>query len=233
MKALLVHIVLILCFVWLTVFSHRGLVALNQSMRIHAGAAEQLYLPNGDGLHFLSLGYKNALADVLWFNTINYFGEHYASDHNYKWLAHMCNLVTTLDPLAVHVYEFAALMLAWEAKNVEQSNAILTKAIHTPVLRDHPLLWKFYYLRGFNNSFFLDQGQLAARDFAIGAKLPNAHVILARLAAKKLSTAANDPDSAIEFLRDMLRTTSDAYARRALIDRLNEILEQREKRHAQ
>ena len=64
----------------------------------------------------MALGWRNALADVLWFRTISYFGAHYRSDHTYPWLASMCDLVTDLDPRAEHVYRFAGVILPWEAE---------------------------------------------------------------------------------------------------------------------
>jgi tetratricopeptide (TPR) repeat protein len=175
---------------------------------------EVLYLPNGEALSFMSFGYRNALARILWFNTINYFGKHYGTDKNYRWLFHMCNLVTDLDPRATHVYEFGAIMLSWEVNAPEEAIKLLTKAI-----QNFPNDWKYYYLRGFTSMFFLERNTEAQADFARGALLPGAHSIMARLAARVASKSQNR-EEAIRLLRELLETTTDPQAHGVIQKRL-------------
>jgi hypothetical protein len=179
-------------------------------------AREALYLPSGKGLKLISFGFTNVLSDVLWFNTINYFGKHHRSDQNYRWLAHICNLVVDLNPRARHVYDFCGTMLAWEANLPEESVKLLTKAIlHTP--ND----WNLYYQRGFVNLFFLKNSEQAQSDFLQAAALPDAHALVKRLAAKKLAESDN-AQAAVEFLTDMLQREKDPAGRAALGSRLRE-----------
>lgn len=182
----------------------------------NANEQEVLYLPDGRGLSLLSFGYNNFVADVLWFNTINYFGKHYHADRNFQWLGHMCNLVTSLDPNPKYVYEFCSTMLSWEANLPNASLKILDKAIV-----HYPQDWKFYYLRGFTKMFFLKDNQGALGDFSASAKLPGASWIAARLAAKNIAIS-DDPKSAVEFLKNILVGTNDPLQRRALESRLRE-----------
>ena len=177
---------------------------------------EVLYLPDGRGLSLLSFGYTNFVADLLWFNTINYFGKHYNADRNFQWLGHMCNLVTSLDPNSKHVYGFCSTMLSWEANLPNESLKILDKAI-----ANYPTDWKFFYLRGFTKMFFLKDDQGALADFSTSAKLPGASWIAARLAAKNIAMS-DDPKSAVEFLKNILEGTTDETQRRALESRLRE-----------
>lgn len=177
---------------------------------------EVLYLPNGTALELLSFAYRNALANILWFNTINYFGKHYATDQSYRWLFHMCDLVTTLDPRADHVFRFGGVILSWEGKVPEKSIELLTKAI-----RHFPEDWEFYYQRGFTYMYFLDDADRAREDFVRAAQLPNAHSVVVRLAAKK-SLAMGDPDTALDFLGEAIRTASDDVTKGALLRRYRE-----------
>lgn len=188
-----------------------------------AAEKEVLYLPNGDGLEFLSLGYRNLLSDVLWFNTINYFGKHFKSDQDYQWLSHMCRLVTRLDPDAHYAFEFCSTMLGWEANMPEASIEILNTAI-----KHHPDNWLYYYLRGFNYFYFLNETEKAQEDFVRAAKYPEAPVVVERLAAKKI--AMSDPNTAIEFLVGRLKMASDANEIRALEGRLKEVVYERDAR---
>lgn len=179
--------------------------------------AEVLYLPSGVGLEVLSFGYGRAVSHLLWFNTISYFAKHYRGDRDYTWLSHMCSLVTRLNPQALHVFQFCGTMLAWEGNLPEQSQQILSQAIEL-----HPENWLFYYLRGFTRIFFLDDQSGGKQDLIDSAKLPGAHPIVIRLASKKLLNM-DDPETAVEFLRDALQNAADDQTRKVLKNRLKEI----------
>ena len=183
-----------------------------------ANASEALYLPSGEGLGILSVGYRNALSHLLWFRTISYFGKQFKGDRNYQWLAHMCDLVTTLNPGARHVFEFGAMMLAWEVNQPKRSIALLDKAIAA-----EPDYWRYYYLRGFTRYYFLDDPAGASVDFARSAKCPEAPAFVASLAARKMVQAGEDPESAIQFLVEMINNSSDATVRAALEKKLRKL----------
>ena len=118
----------------------------------------------------MSLGWHNVLADVLWFRTISYFGEHYRSDRTYPWLAQMCDLVTDLDPRAEHVYRFAGVILPWEADQVEAGIRLLEKGV-----RQFPDSWLLHYYLGFNYYFFKNDFDARSRTCAAALALPGAH----------------------------------------------------------
>lgn len=178
--------------------------------------AEVLYLPNGRFLSALSFGYRNALSNIIWLSTLNYFGKHHRTDQNFMWLGHMCALVTDLNPRALTPFTFCANMLAWEAEEPERAIQILSKAI-----AHHPDNWELYYLRGFTSFYFLKEPEAAKNDFLYAATLPGVHPLVVRLAAQKL-IVSKDADTAVEFLENILSTTADPLARSALESRLRE-----------
>lgn len=203
---------------WLTAFSRTKLVeCAGLSPANKEQIREVLYLPNGKGLQFVSFGFQNALSQILWFNTINYFGKHYAHDRNYHWLGHMCNLVTDLNPQALHTYRFCSLMLAWEANFPENAIELLNKAI-----KYHPNNWELLYLRGATRLIFLNDNTNAKSDLIQAARLPNAHPLVVRLAAKKISTI-DHPSTALQFLEEIIAETKDPKTLKALKRRANEI----------
>ncbi len=182
---------------------------------------EVLYLPSGKALHFVSFGYTNALSQVLWLNTISYFGKHFRLDQNYRWLAHMCTIVSDLNPQAEQVYHFCSAMLAWEANSPRESVAILSHGISV-----RPQDWYLYYLRGFVYMFFLHDAERARDDFVAAAKLPGVELFVVRLAAKKLAELES-PQTAIEFLEEAMVRTKDPLARQALSNKLQRILKEK------
>ncbi|RMG43061.1 MAG: hypothetical protein D6719_04590 [Candidatus Dadabacteria bacterium] len=180
--------------------------------------AEAMYLPDGHGLEIISFGYRNLLADILWFNTINYFGKHFKGDRNYRWLYHMCKLVTKLDPDAEHAFKFCATMLSWEANRPELAINLLNKAI-----QHDPTRWPYYYLRGFTNMFFIEDIEAARKDFAAAAKHPDApREFLKELTAK---LGKKDPRTRVQVLQNLLNRAEDPNEKRALTEKLKDAID--------
>lgn len=179
--------------------------------------AEALYLPDADAVRGLSFDFVNPLADLLWFSTISYFGKHYKGDRTFRWLAHRCTLIQELTPRSMHVAEFCALMLAWEANDPKASIDVLTRAIEV-----QPDNWKLFYQRGFNRYFFLKDNAGALKDFQQAALLPGTHPVVVRLASKKLAELEG-PSVAVAFLRERIHSTTDTNVRSTLLSRLREL----------
>lgn len=179
-------------------------------------AAPPLYLPSVRHVKLVTLGFDHFFGDILWFSTINYFGKHFEQDKDYRWLGHMCELVTSLDPKARHVYEFCATMLSWVSWEAEKSTALLSKAI-----KAEPSYWRYWYLRGFNYWYFLNRRDLAEKDLTVAATLPGAPPFLASLASR-LMVSKDEVTAAISFLKDLIANTQDENARKALEEKLKE-----------
>ena len=198
-----------------------SLPQLSAEKKIHSPVISQeseiRYLPKGPGLVGLSLGYKNALADLLLFNAMNYFGKHYQSDKSYNWLFHMCDLITTLDPKNTDVFIFGTFMLGWEANAPNEALALINKSI-----RLRPDDWTNYYIRGFIYYFLLHDTDSALNDFKVGTTKPGAPSIMATIAAKELGKSSNDPQATVDFLEEMIQHATDPITRSVLENRLKE-----------
>lgn len=220
MKSALIYPLLLAASLTLTGFSLRAVSKYDQARRLYqedAGqVAEALYLPSGQGLEFISFGYRRALSHLLWFNTINYFAKQYSGAKDYKWLSHMCGLVTRLNPEATEYFRFCATMLAWEGNMPERAHKLLNEAI-----KAHPRNWLFFYLRGFVRVFFMDDEYGAARDFRRASELPDVHPLVVKLAGKKLIDMEG-PEAAVEFLEEALKSSEDPYSQRVITERLQE-----------
>jgi len=186
--------------------------------RTPAHEGEQfVYVPDPRFLRIASLGYTGAVADMLWFRTISYFGAHYRSDRLYPWLAKMCDVVTDLDPRALYVYRFAGVILPWEAKRPDDGIALLDKGI-----KNFPDSWLLYYLQGTNLYFFKDDVKRAASYLGRAAELPGADPYAARLAAAMYQQGFN-PEAAESFLRQLAGSTQDPTMRGVVQVRLKEL----------
>ena len=183
---------------------------MEQRPRPDASANEPVYLPQAKYLRAISLGYRNVVADLIWFRTISYFGEHYRSERTYPWLAHMCDLVTDLDPRAEHVYRFAGVILPWEAGQVDAGNRLLEKGVKV-----FPDSWMLQYLLGFNYYFFNNDHARAAEHLQRAAQLPDVHRNVVRLAAL-LAAEQYGPDTALQFLTEMEQTVESPEMREVI-----------------
>ena len=173
-----------------------------------------LYLPEEPYVRLVTMGFDNFFADLLWFNTLSYFGRQFAANRDYRWFGNMCRLVTTLDSRAHHAFEFCATLLAWVAREPEASIDLLSRAVSF-----HPDRWRYRYLRGFNYWYFLNRRDLAQRDLAEAARIEGSPPALAAIASR-LMVAENDPKTAVAFLEEVIRSTKDETAKRALSEKL-------------
>lgn len=181
-----------------------------------APETEPVYLPRAEYLRPMALGWRNVLADVLWFRTISYFGAHYRGDHTYPWLASMCDLVTDLDPRAEHVYRFAGVILPWEANQVDAGIALLQKG-----LQQFPNDWMLHYHLGFHYYYFKNDIDTALVHLRRAMAQPDVHPSIARLAAV-LAQHQYSPETTLEFLREVSRNVDSKEVRAVVEDHMRE-----------
>jgi len=181
------------------VIVNRSDAALHRAQVAALDSPEFIYLPSSAFLRDVSLGYEHLLADVLWFRTISYFGQHYRGDHVYKWLAYMCNLVTDLDPRAQHVYLFGGVILPWEADRVDDGIALLEKGT-----RNLPDSWRLHYILGFNYYFFKNDLAAASRALGAAVRLPDTPEFVSQMFVTLFAAHAG-PETALTFLQGMER----------------------------
>lgn len=189
---------------------------LDQAATTTARADEPVYLPRAEYLRPMSLGWQNALADVLWFRTISYFGEHYRSDRTYRWLADMCELVTDLDPRAEHVYRFAGFILPWEANQADAGIRLLEKGA-----RQFPDSWSLQYFLGFQAYFFKNDYAKALAHLRRAIQLPGVHPSVAQLIAV-LAAEQYGPDTTLEFLSELQRNVDSPDLRALVAEKIQE-----------
>ena len=178
---------------------------------------ELIYLPPTRFLKAIALGYEQALANILWFRTISYFGRHYQSNRIYPWLASMCDTVTDLDPHAEHVYRFCGVILPWEADRIDDGVALLEKGV-----RNMPDSWQLQYMLGFSYYFFHGDLVAASRTLRTATFAPGAPEYVSRLASI-VNAAQYGPSTAVEFLAQLERDDTTGEMREAIRQRIREL----------
>ena len=181
-----------------------AVVLLHQIDHMREGAVleEMLYVPSPKLLKAMSLGYTGLMADIYWTRVVQYFGaKHRAGAMQYKLLAPLLDITTTLDPKLIVAYQFGSTFLAQDppdgAGEPERAVALIERGI-----RENPDTWQLYYELGFLQYMELHDEAAAARTFERGSKISHAHPFLKILAANMAQHAGE------RSLAKMLWTTT-------------------------
>ncbi len=181
-----------------------------------------LYLPSGEYLQPLSLGYQLMIADLLWIKTITYFGGHFMGDGEYPWLYHILTLIIDLDPRYDFPYYFGGVVLSLEASQAENANKILAKGI-----KAFPDKWEYPFYIGFNHYYHQGDAETAAPYIEKASKLPGAPEFVKSLVGTLYMKAGAD-ETALKFFREAYGNTSDEMIKQKIEIKIKEILSKRE-----
>lgn len=136
-----------------------------------------------------SLGYSGLLADIYWMRVVQYFGrKHLRDSMEYKALAPLLDITTTLDPNLVIAYEWGSTFLSQPppsgAGDDDAAIALIRKGI-----QNNPDNWHLYFTLGFIQYFDKHDALGAGQTFEEGSRVPNAHPWMKVMAAKMASDA--------------------------------------------
>lgn len=190
----------------------------NHEMQKGDNTYEVMYIPTGKILKPLTLGYDQLIADLLWIRAVNYIGTHYITDRYYPWLYHILDIVTTLDPKFIQPYMIGGVILSWETNQIDNSNKLLIKG-----MEHNPDVWQFPFYLGFNHFYYLNKYDEAAKYISIASKLPG-HPAYLPLFAATLHSKSGDIQTAITFLREIYKNTTDENIRKEIRAKMENIL---------
>ena len=182
---------LLMLSLWGSIFVLRKL----DQVRTGATLEEVLYISSPKALQRMSLGYNGLLADVYWTRAVQYFGgKHHVGAHQYKLLAPLLEITTTLDPRLLVAYQYGGSFLAPKppgGAGMPQAAIDLTNY----GIAHNPDDWHLYYQLGFIYYMELNDLQKAADAFSRGSRVPHAHPFL-RIMAGLVAERAGDINTA-------------------------------------
>lgn len=152
--------------------------------------------------------FDGVMADFYQFKLMSFMGMRlqFQTPPTYdEWylMYNICLQTTHLDPRFWDPYQFAEMMLAWQAKMFKETNELLLIAAEA-----RPNDFRPHYFLGFNYFYFLKDTARASHHMRLAAKQPEAPVYLKGLASR-LSIYGNQTRLGIAFLKDLLATSSD------------------------
>lgn len=162
-----------------------------------------LYFPKAQTCCIHALGYEHAIADLLWMRTLAYFGGHYASDRDFRYLARMLDAITLMNPRHESAYYMAATVLPWIVGATQDSIRIATRAALFM-----PEDGRWLYLLSMLHFLFRDDHDVAAHYLEWAMRRGFINRLSIALAAR-LQSAAAGLDAARDMLKETIARTSD------------------------
>ncbi|MFQ5694867.1 MAG: hypothetical protein ACE5HB_02665 [Terriglobia bacterium] len=176
---------------------------------------QMLYLPSGEWVKRLSLGYRGLAACLYWTRAVQHYGRENVDQRRYRLLYPLLDITTTLDPDLMLAYHFGALFLAEDPPlgpgRPDQAIALLRKGIAA-----HPEHWRFWYDLGFVYYRALEDYQRASEAFATGADIPGAESWM-RVMSVKVAAEGASRDKARFLWRELYNATDDPTIRQSAL----------------
>lgn len=186
------------------------------------------YAPSPAAAPFVSLGYRELAADLLFVRLVGYFG---SEVNDAAGLAALTEAVTTLDPAFRRPYEFGAVAMTAARHGVENSIHLRAINVLAQAQAQFPHEWRYPKLAGEIYLVDLQTSDPALRRswdekgmqlLEAASRKPTAPAELA-LFAVGLQTKLGQHQRAVDTLRETLLLTDDTKARAQLIAKLAEL----------
>ena len=179
---------------------------------------ELAYYPSGRWLTQTALGDATAWSDLLWLRAVQYYGHHRQVDNNFAKMAHVFDIITTLDPRFRSAYVFGGTSLCQEGNQFDAGVRLLEKG-----MRANPREWIYPFELGFVHYVGKKNLTRATFDFAQAARQPEAPEYCQRFAAWSGQKAGYETVS-FELWRQVAETTDNAYMRDKAIEYLRRLV---------
>ncbi len=119
---------------------------------------EMMYFPSGVFLKGAICDFDMFVANFVWLRAVQYYGHHALTDYHYPWLAHIFNVLFSLDPKFVKAHRFGGVLISEDGGKPLVAIELLKKAV-----LHNPKTWELTYDIGFINYAIL-------RDYHEGGK---------------------------------------------------------------
>ncbi|MEO6461515.1 MAG: hypothetical protein ABIP29_00385 [Candidatus Eisenbacteria bacterium] len=194
------------------------LVAAERVLPRHEPLGELAYYPSGTWLTQAALGDATAWSDLLWLRAVQYYGHHRQVDNDFAKMAHVFDIITTLDPRFRSAYVFGGTSLCQEGNQFAAGVTLLEKGQH-----HNPREWIYPFELGFVHYVGRKNLTRATFDFAQAARQPEAPEFCERFAAWSGQKAGYEA-VAFELWRQVAETTDNAYMRDRAIEYLRKLV---------
>ena len=178
---------------------------------------ELTYYPSGAWLSQSAMGDATAWSDLLWLRAVQYYGMHRQTDNTFVQMAHVFDIITSLDPHFQSAYVFGGTSLCQEAHQFDKGVLLLEKGS-----RNNPRAWIYPFELGFVHYLGKRNLTRATFDFAQAARQPDSPDYCERFAAWSGQRAGYELVS-FELWRQVAETTQNAVLRDKAIEHMRQL----------
>lgn len=171
---------------------------------------------------YLSFGFRNLLADIVWLQAVQTAGSRRMAREDYDRLYQLVQAVANFDPRFVVPYILGGLILGDSPHHTQEAIRTLQRGYE-----NHPSDWRFPFYIGYTEYFSLGNPEEGGKSLQEASKLPNSPPHLPFLASRMLSEGRK-PEIALDFIRTMIRQETDPARREILNRRAREVVVERD-----
>lgn len=170
----------------------------------------------------LSFGFRNVLADVVWLQAVQVAGELSMPAAAYDRLAVLIDTVVNFDPEFDVPYLLGGLTLGDSPRHIPEALKILGRG-----RAELPSDWRIPFYEGYIRYFSQGDPAGGGLSLAEASRIPGSPPYLPFLASRMLSEGRR-PETALALLSAMMNSESNPARRRALNDRIREVVTERD-----
>jgi hypothetical protein len=191
--------------------------------------AEEPYAPSPSAAPFVSVGYRELVADMLFIRLAGYFG---GTESTANGIASLVEAIVELDPKYQRVYDYGAGAITIARSGVDNDALFRAIKVLERGQREFPNDWRLPYREG---EIYLhdlqpkdraerrDWDEKAALLLESATRKPGASVANTTMVVTALFTQLGQRERAIASLQEMLLITNDRGARERIIKKLAEL----------
>lgn len=206
-------------------------IAKHELARRDKESVSEPYTPSPSAAPYVSLGYREALSDVLFVRMLGYFSDDNSSGPA---VASLAEAIVALDPKFHRAYELGANAMTIARHDVNESVYLRATALLEKGMHEFPQDWRLPYFAGqiYTQDLQTDDPEQRRKWDERGTLLiesairkPGAPTTAAHWATM-MRTKLGQHERAVENLKEMILLTNDTAARKRMIEQLAKLEEQ-------
>ncbi len=214
---------------------------LSERYRAVAKAGDVYALPSPEQTIVMSLGYRSALADLLYANVLVSYGVHFQEKRRFEFVGNYLDTINHLDPKFAAPYRFADTLLTLQPKQPRWKDFVKARQILERGMRERPTDGELHTNAGLFFAYLAparaptkklkdEYRVVGARTLARACELigDNRSMPFHCVVAADLFSRAGQREAQIGFLRRFLAITDDEEVRRIALGHLRAAVGEKE-----
>ena len=169
-----------------------------------------------------TLGFRNAMADIVWLQAVQVAGNIKMTHGDYSRLYRLLDIAVNFDPRFDVPYLLGGLILGDSPDHGTEALRILDRGS-----AQFPDDWRYLFYKGYTLYFNIGDSAAAGEEMVLASRLPGSPAYLPGLASRMLAEG-NEPELAIHLLESIIEKETDEMRRSALERRMKDVVMERD-----